>query len=87
VKGQLRQFIIDSFAFGLEDTPFSDSDSLIGKGLIDSTGVLELVSFIEQTFSIKVEDRELIPENLDSIDKLSRFLEVKLQEAGAPVAS
>jgi acyl carrier protein len=87
VKEQLRQFITDNFAFGLEDTRFSDEDSLLGKGLIDSTGVLELVAFLEERFAIKVEDHELIPENLDSIDKLSRYLEEKVQKTEVIVAS
>lgn len=86
MKAELRQFIIDSFAFGLEGTPLSDEDSLLETGLIDSTGVLELVAFLEERFKISVEDKEVIPENLDSINKLSRYLERKLQGAGGGLA-
>ena len=55
-----------------------DDESMLEKGIIDSTGVLELVAFIESTFEIKVEDEELIPENLDSIKNIVSFLEKKL---------
>jgi len=54
-----------------------DDDSFLEKGIIDSTGVLELVAFIEENFGIKVEDEELIPENLDSIDNLVTFINSK----------
>jgi acyl carrier protein len=55
-----------------------DDESMLEKGIIDSTGVLELVAFIESTFEIKVEDEELIPENLDSIKNIVSFLGKKL---------
>ena len=78
MKEQLRKFIVDNFLFGLEDSSFSDSDSFLEKGLIDSTGVLELVSFLEESFGIRVEDDELVPENLDSIDAILHYLDSKL---------
>jgi len=55
----------------------NDDDSFLEKGIIDSTGVLELVGFIEETFNIKIEDEELIPENLDSLDKLNLYIKKK----------
>ena len=61
-----------------------DDESMLEKGIIDSTGVLELVAFIESTFDIKVEDEELIPENLDSIKNIVSFLERKLALAFKP---
>ena len=63
--------------FGLENIELSGDDSLIGKGLIDSSGVLELIAFLEEKFAITVEDSELVPENLDSINALTRFIETK----------
>lgn len=77
MKHQLRQFIIDNFLFGQIDTPLEDDDSFLEQGIIDSTGVLELVAFIEETFGIKVEDEELIPENLDTINNIVAFVERK----------
>ena len=63
VERQIRGFIIENFLFGESENGLKDGDSLLEQGVIDSTGVLELVSFVEQTFDIKVEDEELIPEN------------------------
>jgi acyl carrier protein len=77
VKTQIREFIIENFLFGNADG-LKDDTSFLEEGIIDSTGVLELVTFLEETFSIQVEDEELIPENLDSIDNVSAFLERKL---------
>jgi acyl carrier protein len=55
----------------------SDKDSLFDKGVLDSTSVLEMIGFIEETFAISIADEELIPENLDSIDKLTAFIQRK----------
>ncbi len=55
----------------------TDSDSLLDKGIIDSTGVLELVGFLEENYHIQIEDEELVPENLDSINNLVKFIQKK----------
>ena len=78
---EIRQFIVDNFLFGQHDTPLSDDGSLLEQGVIDSTGMLELVSFLEKRFGIKVEDEDLVPENLDSIASLVEFLERKRRAA------
>jgi acyl carrier protein len=80
----LREFVRENFLFG-QNTPFSDDDSFLGLGIIDSTGVLELVAFLESQYQIRIGDEELVPENLDSINNLVRFLEAKRE--GAAVAS
>jgi len=80
VRNQLRQFIIDNFLFGKDSIGLSDEDSFLEKDLIDSSGILELVGFLEETYGIKVEDDELVPENLDSINKLLRYLGEKIRE-------
>ena len=72
----LREFIRENFLFG-QETPVSDDDSFLELGIIDSTGVLELVAFLEQEYRIRIADEELVPENLDSINRLLRFLEAK----------
>jgi len=74
---ELRQFVIDNFLFG-RDEPFSNQDSLIENGLIDSTGVLELIAFLEEKYEIKIAQAEMIPDNLDSIQRLSNFVCRKL---------
>jgi acyl carrier protein len=78
---ELRQFIVDNFLFGKEDAPLATSDSLLEQGIIDSTGVLELVSFLEQKYRITIQDEELVPENLDSLDRLIRFVSRKVEIA------
>jgi len=80
IEQELRHFVIDIFLFGRENDHLSNDDSFLEEGIIDSTGVLELVSFLERNFEIKIQDRELVPDNLDSINKLVRFLEEKLQD-------
>jgi acyl carrier protein len=79
VEQELRRFVIDNFPFGQVGEGLSNDDSLLDRGIIDSTGVLELVTFLEETYDIQVEDEELIPGNLDSINRVARFLERKLQ--------
>jgi acyl carrier protein len=79
---QVREFIVQNFLFGRDDG-FANEQSFLESGMIDSTGILELVAFLEQTFGIKVEDAELVPENLDSLDNISRLLRAKL---GAPTS-
>jgi acyl carrier protein len=78
IEEELPQFVIDNFLFGQVDGELSNDDSFLEKGMIDSTGVLELVSFLEKKYQIKLEDEELIPENLDSINKVSRFITKRL---------
>ena len=78
IKEQVRSFIIENFLFGSGGESLQEKDSLMDKGIIDSTGVLELVSFLEDNYSIEVEDEELIPDNLDSIESIARFVERKL---------
>jgi acyl carrier protein len=73
IKQQIWSFIVENFLFG-ESNGLSESDSLLEKGIIDSTGVLELIAFIEATYGIKVKDDELVPENLDSIVNVTEFI-------------
>lgn len=75
-KKSIREFIIENFLFGNADD-LSDKTSFLEEGIIDSTGVLELVTYLEEEFSIKIDDEELIPENLDSIEKVAAFIENK----------
>jgi len=83
VKILLRQFIGESFLPQSGLKAFDDSDSFLEKGIIDSTGILELLEFIEERFKIRVEDDEVIPDNLDSLEKLTRFVQGKLGHASA----
>ena len=78
LTAEIRNFIVENFLFGDTANPLNDEDSFLENGIIDSTGVLELVSHLEATFEIKVEDEELIPDNLDSIANVVKYLEGKL---------
>jgi len=77
-SGRIREsvsgFIIQNFLFGDASKMPSASDSLIGKGILDSTGILELIDFLEKEFGIVVEDHETVPDNLDSIDNIIGFI-------------
>lgn len=77
IDQELRHFIIQNFLFGQDDGNLGNSDSFLEKGIIDSTGVLELVAHLEERYGIAVSDDELAPENLDSLDRLTAFIEKK----------
>jgi acyl carrier protein len=78
VRREIRQFILEAFLFGDESETFSDSDSFMTRGIVDSTGILELISFVEEKLGITVEDEEMIPSNLDSVDNLVGYIGRKL---------
>jgi acyl carrier protein len=77
IRKELRAFILETFLFGDDSQGFENTDSFMEKGIIDSTGVLELVSHLEKTFGITVEDEEMVPANLDSVDNLAAFVQRK----------
>ena len=74
---ELRQYVIDNFLFGQGGSELKNDDSFMERGIVDSTGVLELVAFLEEQFQVKVEDEDLIPANLDSINNLLLYLKKK----------
>ncbi len=76
----LRRFITEKFLFG-QGNGFQDHDSFLELGILDSSGVLELIRFLEQHYGIRVADEDLIEENLDSIDNLCQFVGRKLAAA------
>jgi acyl carrier protein len=78
-KDELRQFVTDNFMFGKPCEGFADDDSFLERGIIDSTAVMELVAFLEERYRIKLQDRDLIPDNFDSINKLAHFVASRLQ--------
>lgn len=83
LQGDIRMFVVENFLFG-EDGALKDDTSFLKEGILDSTGILQLVSFIEQQYEIAVGDDELVPENLDSIDKVSFFVDKKKRIIPAP---
>lgn len=77
MEEKLRTFIQNNFLLGDKNRAIKEDESFLQSGIIDSTGVLELVNFIEETYKIKVEDEELVPENLDSIQNLIAYIQKK----------
>jgi len=77
IQRDIHSFIVDNFLYG-QSIGLGCDDSLIHKGVIDSTGVLELVSFLQERYDITVEDEEIIPDNLDSITNVANYVSNKL---------
>jgi acyl carrier protein len=85
VRTELREFITSSFLFSDNSREFEDDLSLIESGIVDSTGILELIEFVEEKYGIKVLETETVPDNLGSISNLTRFVVAKAgAAAGQP---
>jgi acyl carrier protein len=74
VKEEVRRYIEDNFLLAARPRPLGDGDSFLEHHVLDSTGFLELIGFLEETYTIKVEDDEMVPENLDCLDSIVAFL-------------
>jgi acyl carrier protein len=81
IRAAIHEFFVDNFLMGDATLAVRDDESLLEAGIVDSTGMLEMVMFLEQHFALKIEDRELVPENLDSLQRLVRFVGHKLRAA------
>jgi acyl carrier protein len=77
MKKTIRQYILGNLLFTEDESALQDGDSFLDEGIIDSTGVLEIILFIEETFGIKVSDDEMLPANLDSVNNLAAFVNRK----------
>lgn len=80
ITEELREFVVDNFLFGQANGRLTEDASFLENGVIDSTGVLELLAFLEQRYGTRLADDEIVPENLDSLRRLTRFVERKLTE-------
>ena len=78
IESKLRNFILENYLFTDDQTALDNGDSFLDKGIIDSTGILELIFFLEEELSIKVEDEEMIPGNLDSVNNIVKYVTTKL---------
>jgi acyl carrier protein len=74
VEREVRDFVVQNFFYGDESVPLKETDSFIERGIVDSTGVLEIVNFLESRYGIAMLDGDLIPDHLDSIQKIARFV-------------
>jgi acyl carrier protein len=75
----IREFIVDNFLFG-DGSQLHDDSSFLQESIIDSTGIIQIISFLEEEFAIKINDDEILPENLDSLSNISVFLNKKLSQ-------
>ena len=75
IRSAIRNFIEENFLFQIGDQNLADDQSLLEAGVVDSTGVLELVAFLEDTFHLQIADKDIIPQNLDTIDAITAFVE------------
>ena len=74
---RIREYILENYLFTDDQSALADDDSFLDKGILDSTGILEVIYFLEEEFGIKVEDHEMVPENLDSVARIGRYLRGK----------
>jgi acyl carrier protein len=81
IRDKVRGYILENLLFTDDASQLPDDVSLLERGIIDSTGVLEIVMFLEETFGIKVKDSDMLPENFDKVDSIARFV---VRVKGAP---
>src|SRR5439155_20409949 len=81
LRSEIRQFVLDDLLMGDTASMLDDGESFLETGTIDSIGVLDIVMFLEHNFQLKVQDRELVPENLDSVNRLVQFVMRKTHAA------
>lgn len=74
VHTEVRTYIVENFLFGNDDPALTGDASFLETGIIDSTGILELIQYAESTYGIEIDDEDMIPENLDSLDRISAFV-------------
>lgn len=81
----VREFVVDNFLFG-DGSSLNEDTSFLAEGIVDSTGILELVFFLEETFGINVEDDELVPENMDNLRNIAAYVERRLAKTADAAA-
>jgi len=77
VEDKVRSYILENYLFTDDQSELNNQDSFLEKGIIDSTGILEVIFFLEEEFGISVEDEEMIPENLDSVNNIVKYIDSK----------
>ena len=76
-EDKVRNFILENYLFTDDQSELDSDDSFLEKGIIDSTGIMEVIFFLEDEFAVHVEDDEMVPENLDSVNNITRFIASK----------
>jgi len=82
MREELRTYILENFMFGASPQDLDDDASLLDTGILDSTGVLELISHVEERYGVAVDAAEIVPENIDSVNQLRAFLDRKGARVG-----
>jgi acyl carrier protein len=75
VESEVRSYLLENHLFTSDDAQLSNDASLLEKGIIDSTGILEIIMFLETKFGVTVKDSEMLPENFDSVNNIVRFIQ------------
>lgn len=83
IEQDIKTYILENYLFTDDATALSSADSFLERGILDSTGILEVIFFIEEEYGLKVEDEEMIPENLDSVENLVAFVTRKQDKTAA----
>lgn len=83
IRNAVRTFMIENFLFGDAASMPANGESLLDSGLMDSTGVLELVAYLEDQFGITLADSDIVPANLDSVDRIAAFVELRARRTAA----
>ena len=81
LQDQIQNFILENYLFTNDASALGVDDSLLGRGIVDSTGMLEIIFFIEEQLGVKVKDEEMIPDNLDSVNRIAAFVESRRKAA------
>ena len=87
VRNEIREFIVQNFLFGHSNNALRDDESFLDTGIIDSTGVLQLLGYLEEHFGIAVGDADVTPANLDSVNRVVKFVEARRTATLAPSVS
>ena len=74
VEQKIRDYILDNYLFTDDQSALADEDSFLDKGIIDSTGIMEVIFFLEEEFGVQVDDEEMVPENLDSVKNIAAYI-------------
>ena len=81
LRDRIQKFILENYLFTSDKSALGLDDSLLGRGIVDSTGMLEIIMFIEEQLGVTVKDEEMVPENLDSVSRIAAFVESKRKVA------
>ena len=81
VRDKIRNFILENYLFTTDTSVLHLDDSLLERGIVDSSGMMEIIFFIEQQLGVAMRDEEMTPDNLDSVNKITKFVQGKLQSA------